>query len=141
MQRQSNCVMHQYIYIYMATLHPGHIYIYIYRYRCPGCNVRVVNGNTPISQSASLQLQLQQLSWVSLPVVETRRGAFTFSSSEKTADRAQELCESRGGRPGLPVLNSPYGLCGGKATLNEENSCLCRHLSQTLPCLRVHSIH
>ena len=24
--------------------------------------------------------------------------------------RAQELCESRGGRPGLPVPNSPYGL-------------------------------
>ena len=27
--------------------------------------------------------------------------------------RAQELCESRGGRPGLPVPNSPDGLCGG----------------------------
>ena len=26
-----------------------------------------------------------------------------------------ELCESRGGRP---VPNSPYGLCGRKATLN-----------------------
>ena len=25
--------------------------------------------------------------------------------------RARELCESRGGRPGLPVPNSPYGLC------------------------------
>ena len=32
--------------------------------------------------------------------------------------RAQGLCESRGGRPGLPVPNSPYGLCGRKATLN-----------------------
>ena len=32
--------------------------------------------------------------------------------------RAQELCESGGGRPGLPVANSPYGLCGRKATLN-----------------------
>ena len=30
---------------------------------------------------------------------------------------AQELCESRGGRPGLPVHKSPYGLCGCKATL------------------------
>ena len=29
-----------------------------------------------------------------------------------------ELCESRGGRPGLPVPNSPYGLYGRKATLN-----------------------
>ena len=34
--------------------------------------------------------------------------------------RDQELCESRGGRPGLLVLNSPYGLCGRKATLNLE---------------------
>ena len=33
--------------------------------------------------------------------------------------RGQELCESRGGRPGLPVPNSPSGLCSGrKATLN-----------------------
>ena len=32
--------------------------------------------------------------------------------------QGQELCESGGGRPGLPVLDSPYGLCGRKATLN-----------------------
>ena len=32
--------------------------------------------------------------------------------------RTQELCESRGGHPGLPVHNNPYGLCGRKATLN-----------------------
>ena len=32
--------------------------------------------------------------------------------------RAQELCESRGGRPGLPVPNKPDGFsCGRKATL------------------------
>ena len=29
--------------------------------------------------------------------------------------RVQELCESGGGRPGLPVPNSPHGLCGRKA--------------------------
>ena len=34
--------------------------------------------------------------------------------------RAQGLCESRGGRPGLPVP-SPYGFCGRKATLSEED--------------------
>ena len=39
--------------------------------------------------------------------------------------RGQELCESRGGRPGLPVLNSPFGLCGlrplrPKATIEEK---------------------
>ena len=33
-------------------------------------------------------------------------------------DTAQEPCESRGGRSGLPVPNSPYGHCGRKATLN-----------------------
>ena len=32
--------------------------------------------------------------------------------------RARELCESPGGRPGLPVLNKPYGFCGRTATLN-----------------------
>ena len=30
------------------------------------------------------------------------------------------MCESRGGRPGLPVPNSPSGLCGRKATTEEE---------------------
>ena len=34
--------------------------------------------------------------------------------------RAQELCETPGGRPGLPVPNSPYGLCGRKAIFEEE---------------------
>ena len=34
--------------------------------------------------------------------------------------RAQELCESRGGRPGFPVPNSLYGLCGRNTTLNER---------------------
>jgi len=28
--------------------------------------------------------------------------------------------ESRGGRPGLPVPNRPYGFCGRKATLNSN---------------------
>ena len=32
--------------------------------------------------------------------------------------RGQELCERSGGRPGLPVPNSPYGLRGREATLN-----------------------
>ena len=32
--------------------------------------------------------------------------------------RAQQLCQSRGGRPGLPVLDRPYNLCGCKATVN-----------------------
>ena len=32
--------------------------------------------------------------------------------------RTEVLCESRGGRHGIPVPSSPYGLCGRKATLN-----------------------
>ena len=33
--------------------------------------------------------------------------------------KTQELCENGGGRPGLPVPNSPSGLCGRKATSEE----------------------
>ena len=34
--------------------------------------------------------------------------------------RAQDLCKGRGSRSGLAVPNSPYGLCGREATLNER---------------------
>ena len=37
-------------------------------------------------------------------------------------NRVQELCESRGGRPGLPVPNKPYGFRGHKATFEEQSS-------------------
>ena len=40
-----------------------------------------------------------------------------FSGEDATL-RPQELCESRGGRPGLPSPKGPYGLRGCKATLN-----------------------
>ena len=33
-------------------------------------------------------------------------------------DRTQELCESGGGRPGLPIPKSPYSLCRHKETLH-----------------------
>ena len=39
---------------------------------------------------------------------------------EQLCPRPQELCESRGGRPGFPVPNSPHSLCGRDATLNTE---------------------
>ena len=35
---------------------------------------------------------------------------------------AQDLSERRGGRPGLPVPNSSYGLCGRKATVNSAQA-------------------
>ena len=38
----------------------------------------------------------------------------------KTHIRAQELCESGGGRPGVLVSNSPYGFFGLKAAFEEE---------------------
>ena len=50
--------------------------------------------------------------------VTVREKLETELISSTTSNRAQELCESRGGRPGLPVPNSPYGLCGREVTLN-----------------------
>ena len=46
--------------------------------------------------------------------------------------RDQELCESRGDRPGLPVPNRPYGLCGRKATLNSNT-----HRAELRSCMKV----
>ena len=53
-----------------------------------------------------------------------------------TVTRAQEPCESRGGRPGLPAPNSPYGLCGRKATLEEEEEDDDSH-----SCVKVEDVH
>ena len=36
--------------------------------------------------------------------------------------RGQELCERRGGFPGLPVPNKPEGFCGRKATVKRNES-------------------
>ena len=47
--------------------------------------------------------------------------------------RDPELCERRGGRPGLPDPNGPYGLCGRKATLNNHFL----HPTPTFVCLFV----
>ena len=59
--------------------------------------------------------------------------------------RGEELCESGGGRPGLPVRNSPYGLYGLKATLNsgvsELRSCVKMELAVLgSPSLIVHNV-
>ena len=48
------------------------------------------------------------------------------------SERGQELCESRGGRPGLPAPNSPYGLCGRKATLKDPALELWSHMGRRL---------
>ena len=46
----------------------------------------------------------------------------SIAPSGNAVVRAQELCESRGGRPGLRVFNSPCGLRGRKATLNRRRA-------------------
>ena len=33
----------------------------------------------------------------------------------RTLSEGQELCQSRSGHPGLPVPDTPYGLCGRNA--------------------------
>ena len=38
----------------------------------------------------------------------------------------------KSGRPGLPVPNSRYGLCGGKATFEEGHSATCMVVSYRL---------
>ena len=47
--------------------------------------------------------------------------------------RAQELCESRGGRPGFLVPNMPYGFCGRK----EETLKLNTLYSELRSCVKV----
>ena len=47
--------------------------------------------------------------------------------------RTQELCESRDDCPGLPVPNSPYGLCGRKAAFEEEED----SISELRSCVKV----
>ena len=42
------------------------------------------------------------------------------NNNEDVVSRAQELCESRGGRPGFSVPNNPYGFCTRKATFEEK---------------------
>ena len=56
--------------------------------------------------------------------ISAGNGAIWIGLRGLTSTRARELCESRGGRPGLPVpntsnTNSPYGFCGRKATFEE----------------------
>ena len=47
-----------------------------------------------------------------------RKATFDEVEGRGSSVRVQELCESRGGRPGLPVPNSPYGFCGRKETVH-----------------------
>ena len=46
---------------------------------------------------------------------------YLFLRDNTPTVRAQELCESGGGSPGLPVPNKPGGFCRHKVTLNQTN--------------------
>ena len=50
----------------------------------------------------------------------------TFKADDEAVIRAQELCESGGGRPVLPVPDSPYGLYGRKATFKADDEAIIR---------------
>ena len=43
-------------------------------------------------------------------------------AEEPKPSELTELCKSRDGRPGLSVLNKPYGFCAREATLNQQFS-------------------
>ena len=47
--------------------------------------------------------------------------SLTVHTVQNSQIGAQELCESGGGRPGFPVPNSPYSLCGREATMNSNS--------------------
>ena len=67
---------------------------------------------------------------------EKRRRRRRRSRSGATI-RPQELCETQGGRPGLTVPNSLYGLCGRKTTLksNSTDKTSCTRASTRPVCL------
>ena len=82
--------------------------------KCGHCG-RKATLNFKLFQSelrSRVKMEVVVLGFLSLTVLVVSVDA------KKHCTRAQELCESRGGRPGLPVPNSPYGLCGHKATVN-----------------------
>ena len=55
-----------------------------------------------------------------------------FAHSLTRSELRSCTCESRGGRPGLPVPINPYGFCGRKATLNSNT-----HRTELRRCVKV----
>ena len=76
-----------------------------------------ISGRGRERQAASMN-QCQHAVWLLRAAID-KRIAFSRSSLYHTADNAH-LCGSRGGRPGLPVLNKPYGFCERLATLKVQ---------------------
>ena len=78
-----------------------------------------------------MKIEVVILSFPSLIVLMV---SVDVKQNQKKINRAgaHELCESRGGRPGLPVPNSPDGLRGRRATLNLNSLC-----SEFMSCVKV----
>ena len=76
-------------------------------------------GHTPIRQrdlSGDTEKKRDQNEKARIP-----REAYTTNGNHTLTNiRAQELCENRGGLPGLLVPSKPCGFCGRKATLNQH---------------------
>ena len=73
----------------------------------------------------ALHLPLLIYPGLSIAILCGNEGPLFHQQHPKLRDRALELCESRGGRPGLPIRNIHYGLCGRKATLTNRTQELC----------------
>ena len=71
--------------------------------------------------SGRVTLRAQAVSLTELRLCHSQSSGCITLRAQAVTLRAQKLCESRGGRPGLPVSNSSYGLCGRKSTLNDLN--------------------
>ena len=82
------------------------------------CNV---NKQRALSEvSSCVKSEMTVLGSLSLIVLMVSVDVKQHRTRTKLVIRAQELCESRGGRPGIHVPHSPYyGLRGRKATLEE----------------------
>ena len=65
----------------------------------------------------TVSLQPAQLRAFHSPAKSCLVGLTVLTPSCLRSLKTQELCECRGGRPGLPVPNKPDGFCGRKATL------------------------
>ena len=64
-------------------------------------------------QSSGAVWKSRWTSWASVPNKPAVSVDVKQHSTTRTSCKAQKLCENRGGRPWLPVRNSPYrGLCG-----------------------------
>ena len=92
-----------------------------YLFRLVSCKREYINNNDNNKVSREIQdVVWHQMGMSSTDVPNSPSGSCgrTDALNLNALPRAYELCESRGGRPGLPVPNSSYGLCGRKATLN-----------------------